>query len=327
MAIVEPRALAPLDFPARSLIAPLASFAIMIATTFMLRRAAPEASSIILVACACLAGLSVGALALTLEDAALPKLTRGVLAGSGLLVIGAFADFETQLRLFSFASVAFGTALVLWLAGTSQRRPHISLRLAAIYAAALAGLCAYAAYLVLVSRDLMIADFMTYRGVSIMIARLADAGNWPLLASAAAQSITQDYAWGPALVPGLLLGLTQPTSRAIYTFALLALYAAPALLALAILAHDLARRAGLRFPSPQPSPVNGRGGNPFSRSREKVVGEADRMRAVCRSPSPPCSSPIPPQLRSPRAACPMSAGLCLRSARFDWPSASLACWR
>ena len=89
---------------------------------------------------------------------------------------------------------------------------------------------------------------MTYRGISIMIARLADAGNWPLLMSAAAQSITQDYAWGPALIPGLALALTQPLSRAIYTFALLALYAAPALLALAILARDLARRAGLRFP-------------------------------------------------------------------------------
>ena len=52
----------------------------------------------------------------------------------------------------------------------------------------------------------MIADFMTYRGISIMIARLADAGNWPLLVSATAQSITQDYAWGPALVPGLAAG-------------------------------------------------------------------------------------------------------------------------
>jgi hypothetical protein len=100
---------------------------------------------------------------------------------------------------------------------------------------------------------------MTYRGVSIMVARLVDAGAWPLLFSAAAQSITQDYAWGPALAPGLALALTQPTSRAVYTFAVLALYAAPALLALAILARDLARRAGLRLPSPQPSLVDGRG--------------------------------------------------------------------
>ena len=155
MAIVEQHALATLAFPARSLIAPLASFAIMIATTFMLRRAALEASSIIPLACAGLAGLSVGALALRVEDAALPKLTRGVLAGSGLLVLGAFADSETRLRLFSLASVACGAALVLWLARTAQKRPHVSLRLAAMYAATLAVLSAYAIYLVLVSRDLM----------------------------------------------------------------------------------------------------------------------------------------------------------------------------
>ena len=144
------------------------------------------------------------------------------------------------------------------------------MRLAAIYAAALAGLCAYAAFLVLVSRDLMIADFMTYRGIAIMVARLADSGNWPLLASAAAQSITQDYAWGPALVPGLALALTEPTSRAIYTFALLALYAAPALLALAILARDLARRAGLRSLTPALC-RNGSAGR-WSRSRTDEGG-------------------------------------------------------
>src|SRR5580658_7763383 len=160
MAIVEQRALAPLDLPARRLIAPITGFAVMTATAFMLRLAAPEASSIIPLACAGLAGLSVVALALTLEDAALPKLTRGVLAGPGLLVLGAFADSETRLKLFSFASAGFGAALVLWLERTAHKRPHDSLRLAAMYAATLAVLCAYAIYLVLVSRDLMIADFM-----------------------------------------------------------------------------------------------------------------------------------------------------------------------
>ena len=259
MAIVEPRALAPLNLPSRGLIAALAGFTVMTAMAFMLRRAAPEGSLVIPVACAGLAGVSAGALALTLEDAALPKLTRGVLAGSSLLVLGAFADSETRLRVFSFASVAFGAALVLWLARTAPKWPRVPLRLTLIYAAALVGLSAYGAYLVTVSRDLMIADFITYRGIAIMVARLADSGNWPLLASAAAQSITQDYAWGPALLPGLALALTEPTSRMAYTLAVLALYAAPALLALTILARDLARRAGLRFPSPRPPPVNGRG--------------------------------------------------------------------
>ncbi len=208
---------------------------------------APGAPAIVPIGLAGLSGLSVAGLAFALEDEALPKLTLGVLAGVGLIVVGVFAEPEARLRLFSFASLAFGVGLVLGLARARKPR-RLSFGLAALYPAALAGLCAYSAYLVLVSRDLMIADFMTYRSISIMIARLADAGNWALLASAAAQSITQDYAWGPALVPGLVLALTQPTSRAIYTFALLALYAAPALLALAILARDLARRAGVRLP-------------------------------------------------------------------------------
>ena len=57
MAIVEQHALAPLDLPARRLIAPITGFAVITATAFMLRRAAPEASSIIPVACAVLSGL------------------------------------------------------------------------------------------------------------------------------------------------------------------------------------------------------------------------------------------------------------------------------
>ena len=91
---------------------------------------------------------------------------------------------------------------------------------------------------------------MTYRSIAMVVARLADAGNWPLLLSAAVQSVTQDYSWAPGLVPGLLLAATEPTSRAIYTFALLALYAAPAAFALAILARDCARRAGLTRDAP-----------------------------------------------------------------------------
>src|SRR5262249_29770516 len=150
--------------------------------------------------------------------------------------------------------------LAVWLARTGRRRPGVSWPLAALFAVTLVILSTYAAYLVLASRDLMIADFMTYRGVAMMVARLIDAGNAPLLLSAAVQSITQDYSWAPALAPGLLLAVTAPTSRAIYTFALLALYATPAALALAILARDCARRAGLRAsPSPQPLALGERG--------------------------------------------------------------------
>ncbi len=245
MTVIDRRALAPATFSGKRRVAALAGLALTASVGLILRRLAPGAPAIVPIGLAGLSGLSVAGLALSLDEASLWSLTLGVLAGVGLIVLGALAGPEAGLRLMSLASLAFGIWLAAWLAGTARRWPRLSLRLAALYAATLAGLCAYAAYLVLVSRDLMIADFMTYRGVSVMVARLADVGNWPLLFSAAAQSITQDYAWGPAVIPGLALALTEPRSRAVYTFALLALYAAPALLALAVLSRDLARRAGL----------------------------------------------------------------------------------
>ena len=294
MAIVEQRALAPLDLPGRRLIAALSGFAVMTATAFMLRRAALEASSIIPLACAGLAGLSVGALALTLEDAALPKLTRGVLAGSGLLVLGAFADFETRLRLFSFASVAFGAALVLWLARTSQKRPHVSLRLAAIYAATLAVLCAHATYLVLVSRDLddrRLHDLSRHLDHDRPIGRggkLA-AASCRLPPSRSRRTMPGDPRWSRAS----LLAATEPASRAIYSFALLALYAAPSLSRWR--SWRAASPAARRLPRP----------NPRGRGRP------------LRSASPPCSSPFRPRSRSRRMGCRISAGWRSLSAPFD----------
>jgi hypothetical protein len=224
----------------------LAGLALMASIALLLHRVAPGAPAIATTGLAGLAGLA----ALALEDAALAKLTQAIAAGAALIVLGALADPETRLRLASFASAAFGVGLAVWLARTAPRRPRLSWSLAALFAVTLGSLAAYAAFLVLASRDLMIADFMTYRGVAIMVARLADARNWPMLLSAAVQSVTQDYSWAPALVPGLLLAVTEPTSRAVFTFALLTLYAAPAAFALAILARDCARRAGLRRDAP-----------------------------------------------------------------------------
>ncbi len=191
-------------------------------------------------------------LAFTLDDASLSKFTRTVAAGAAIVVLCALVSPDARLRLASFASAAFGVGLAVWLLRTARARPKASWPLAALFALTLALMSAYAAYLVLVSRDLMIADFMTYRGIAMMVARLIDAGDWPLLLGAAVQSITQDYSWAPALVPGFLLALTEPTSRAVYTFLLLALYAAPAALALAILARDCARRAVRLSRSRQP---------------------------------------------------------------------------
>jgi hypothetical protein len=217
-------------------------------------RAAPGAPIIILTGLTGFTGLAALALAFALEDAALPGFTKAVAAGVAIVVLCALATPDARLRLASLASAAFGVGLAWWLVRTAGGRPKVSWPPAALFALTLALISAYAAYLVHVSRDLMIADFMTYRGIAMMVARLADAGDWPLLLGATVQSVTQDYSWAPALVPGFLLALTEPTSRAVYTFALLALYAAPAALALAILARDCARRAGLAR-SAQPTTV------------------------------------------------------------------------
>jgi hypothetical protein len=173
----------------------------MASIALLLHRVAPSAPAIVATSLAGLSGSAALALALTLEDAALLTLTQAIAAGVALIVLGALADQETRLRLASFASAAFGVGLALWLTRTARRRQRLSWPLAALFAITLALLCAYAAFLVLASRDLMIADFMTYRGIAIMVARLADARNWPLLMTAVAQSITQDYSWAPGLVP------------------------------------------------------------------------------------------------------------------------------
>ena len=222
----------------------------MASVALLVYRAAPGAPAIILAGLAAFAGLAAIALAFTLDDAALSKFTWVVAAGVAIVVLAALVRPDARLSLASFASAAFGVGLGVWLARTASARPKVSWPLTALFAATLALLSAYAAYLVLASRDLMIADFMTYRSIAMAVARLADAGNWPLLLSVALQSVTQDYSWAPGLVPGLLLAATEPTSRAIYTFAILALYAAPAALALAILARDCARRAGLTRDAP-----------------------------------------------------------------------------
>jgi hypothetical protein len=242
---VVPRFLSvPPQSPKRSFAA-LAGLTLMASIALLLYRSAPGAPIIILTGLTGFTGLAALALAFALDDAALSGLTKAVAAGVAIVVLCALATPDASLRLASFVSAALGLGLAFWLLRTARAHPKVSWPLAALFAVTLTLISAYAAYLVLVSRDLMIADFMTYRGIAMMVARLADAGDWPLLLGATLQSVTQDYSWAPALVPGFLLALTEPTSRAIYTFALLAFYAAPAALALAILARDCARRAGL----------------------------------------------------------------------------------
>ena len=243
MTVVVPRSFSLPPRSAKRGFASLVGLALMASVAFLFHRIAPSAPAIFFTGLSALTGLAALALAFTLDDAARSKFTCAVVAGAAIVGLCALMGPDARLSLASFASVAFGVGLAVWLSRTARTRPSLSLPSAALFAVTLAWLAAYAAYLVLVSRDLMIADFMTYRGIAMMVARLVDARNWPLLLTASVRSITQDYSWAPALVPGLALALTEPTSRAVYTFALLALYAAPAALALAVLARDCARRA------------------------------------------------------------------------------------
>jgi len=218
---VVPRSLSVPSRSAKRSFVALAGLTLMASITLLLYRAAPGAPTIILTGLTGFTGLAALALAFTLDDAVLSKLTRAVAAGAAIVVLCALVSPDARLRLGSFASAAFGVGLAGWLARTAGARPKISWPLAALFAATLVVLSIYAADLVLVSRDLMIADFMTYRGIAMMVARLVDAGNWPLLLGATVQSVIQDYSWAPGLVPGFRLALTEPTSCATYTFALL----------------------------------------------------------------------------------------------------------
>jgi hypothetical protein len=251
----------------------------MASVAFLFHRIAPGTPAILPLGFAGLSGLAALSLAFTLDDAARSKFASAVVAGAAIVCLCALLSPDARLTLASFASAAFGVGLGLWLLRTARTRPSVSLPVAAVFAATLACLAAYAAYLVLISRDLMIADFMTYRNVAMMVARLIDAGNWPLLLTASVQSITQDYSWAPGLVPGFLLVATEPTSRAIYTFAILALYAAPAALALAVLARDCARRAerpsAIHQPRPE-APRSGLEGRPGSREPWRTLERPSR---------------------------------------------------
>jgi hypothetical protein len=189
---VVPRSLSPPRRSAKRSFAALAGLTLMASIALLFYRAAPGAPAIILTALTGFTGLAALALAFTLDDAALSKFTSAVAAGAAIVVLCALVSPDARLSLASFASVTFGVGLVGWLARTARVRPRFSWPLAALFAVTLALMSTYAAYLVLASRDLMIADFMTYRGIAMMVARLADAGNWPLLLSAVVQSVTQE---------------------------------------------------------------------------------------------------------------------------------------
>jgi hypothetical protein len=107
-------------------------------------------------------------------------------------------------------------------------------------------LLVYCVHYVTVSRDLMFGDFMYRRVEAIIVASFLDKGQFAALVTLFVNSMKDEYSLLPVLAPGAVLAATTPPSRAWYQGAVIVLYAAPATLALGLLARDLALRATRR---------------------------------------------------------------------------------
>ena len=87
MSVLDDGAFAPLRPTERRPLGCGAGFALAAAVAFLFHRAAPGAAAIMPAGFAGVSGLAALALALTLDDAALPNLIRALAAGVGLLVL------------------------------------------------------------------------------------------------------------------------------------------------------------------------------------------------------------------------------------------------
>ncbi len=217
-----------------------------------------------------LALAAAGGLVATLEEAALPRAAAAFALGAFVALGAALSSAAPDQLEAAFGVASLGLAasaayrlsrsslLPLTGEGAATRgniamRSRIWLGRYAPFGAALVGaLALYFVVYVRTSRDLMIADFIFYRQVSIAVATLLDAGRWPQLIAALVVSMKDDYSWAPALAPGVVMAASAPLSRVVYEAALVVFYAAPGVAALGLLARDLARRA-----SQPPFPARG----------------------------------------------------------------------
>ncbi len=195
-----------------------------------------------------LALAAAGGLAATLEDAALPRCAGAFGLGALAVLVAALlpGNPEGLEAVFGLGSLGLATGAAYLLAKAARRRRFSSGATVALGAPLIAAVGLYFVIYVVVSHDLMIADFITYRQISIAVATLMDAGRWPDLIAAVIASMKDDYSWAPALAPGAAMAVSAPLSRVVYEGAIVVFYAAPALAALGVLALDLARRAGVR---------------------------------------------------------------------------------
>ncbi len=224
-----------------------AGLALGLAVGVLARRAAPSLTPLAPAALGFAALASAGGLAATLEEAALPRYAAAF--GLGALAVLAAAlppgDPGGWEAPFGVGALGLAAGVAYGLAKVARSRGRIpSLAILALAGLSIAALGLYFVYYVVASRDLMIADFIYYRQVSIAVSTLIDAGRWRELAAAFVASMKDDYSLAPALAPGAVMALSAPLSRVVYEAAIVVFYAAPAIGALGVLARDLARRAG-----------------------------------------------------------------------------------
>ncbi len=212
----------------------------------LLGAVAPGAPGLVGLGVALAALIGVGALALAASEDALKSLLVycALAALTTLFIPLATGDAKTVSRAFGLASSTALIAAGLSLAKTARRRWAGVGRAGVLASLALvAGLSAFCAYRIVASQPLMFSDTMDGRLLSIFVATTLRAGRLGDLTALFAQSIAAEYSLFPAVAPGLALAASAPLSRGAYFLAISAFYAAPAFLALGLLARELARRA------------------------------------------------------------------------------------
>ena len=154
-----------------------------------------------------------------------------------------------QLLQLAAGVVALGVALAVLVQIVRGAKSGVvtakELGVAAFAALVVAG---YAGHYISASADLMFADFMYFRLVSVLTAKLLGAGQVAGVIQGFITSMKDDYSLLPTLLTGATMAATAPLARWPYELAILAFYALPALFALAWLAREIARRAGVQFP-------------------------------------------------------------------------------
>jgi len=232
---------------------PAAAIGLAIGVWLILSHDAPQVGPATLAAIAAFPFVCAITLAFTVDEHGVARFSAplgvSALASIGLGVAG--LDSSTLLVICGLASTGLllGCGWSLWQASGGFARARFRGD-TALVVALIAMLALYTFTYILASQDLMFADFMYFRRVSIAVAGMLDHFQLVQLLVVYAASAKEDYSWLPALLPGAVMALSAPLARWPYQLALIVFYAAPAYFALSILARDLARDSGLqRFAS------------------------------------------------------------------------------